>query len=428
MELLYGVVNARGELVSVTSTQREAVAEARYDSRGPVVVLTGGPDAGARRNAPFGDRAFDLTALPVVDFDDVMRLSVSDAYWGEVDGRSIQSFMPSATARSNKYPNKPARSASFFAGDLMTSNAKLDKDANKKIKEAYGLDIGREIETWGLNLSPSRRAWEYVDPPRRLRRAQVPTVCAGASKECIAGCLISTGSAREGGKDWEGRRASDLSVDELLQFGLKVKYTQALYHNPEGFIRLLVDSIERKVRWRRKQGIEVFIRLNVFSDIPWEVFCPGLFRHFAGVPFYDYTKVAGRRPPPNYHLTFSYSGFNKSLCREELARGTNVAVVFLNPEGIRQQPVPIDDFWGRPAISGDLYDARPLDEKVLRFVAPRARTAVITLYYKLPKSLAGPSIRASRLGKFVIGVHRDAETGEYLTAETANQTLIKIDE
>ena len=430
MELLYGIVNARGQLQGVSDDEAEAVDIARRKAPGkPVVTITSDTESDPPRpNPPFGARAFELTGLPVVNFRDVMSMSVTEAYWGEVGGRSIQSFMPQHTKRTNQYPGQPARSASHFAGDLMVSNQKLGKDARKEIAKAYGIRLRKDIETWGLNLSPAQRAWEYVQAPVLLRGRSLPTLCAGASRECIAGCLVGSGSNRQGGKDWEGRyRGSGLRVDELLQFGIKVKYTQALYHNPTGFLRLLVDAIERKVSNRAKAGKTVFIRLNVLSDLPWETFCPGLFEHFRRVQFYDYTKVAGRVTPPNYHLTFSFSGSNRSLCREELAAGRNVTVVFLNPEGMRQQPVPLTRFWNRTVLSGDLYDARPLDTRVLRIVDPSADTAVISLYYKLPGSVSGRSIQASELGSFVIDVYRDPETGEYLAPETPNQTLINID-
>lgn len=426
MELLYGVVNKRGQLVMASDDEDEALAIAKRQARGKQVIqMTSDTEDDPPRPNPnpsgMARKAFVKTGLPVVDIRDVLAMSVEEAYWGEVNGRSIQSFMPKHTQRSDYYPGRPDRSASYFAGGMLTANAKLSKDTQKEVYRTYGIRLRKVIETWGLNLSPAQRAWEYVNSPVRVRGA-LPTVCAGASKECIAGCLVGTGSNRQGGLDWEGRKfGKGLRIDELYQFGIKVKYTQALYHNPVGFLRLVVDAIERKVRARSRQGIAVYIRLNVLSDVPWEELCPGLFQHFRRVQFYDYTKVAGRITPPNYNLTFSFSGSNIPLCVSELESGTNVAVVFLNPKGMRKKPVPLRRFWDRPVLSGDKYDARPIDHRVLHRVDPDADTAVISLYYKLPGSVTG-SIRASELGSFVVDVYRDPETGLFLAAETPNQT------
>jgi len=94
------------------------------------------------------------------------------------------------------------------------------------------------------------------------------------------------------------------------------------------------------------------VRLNVYSDYVWEEICPALFKIFDGtqtfmgvrmlrVQFYDYTKIPGRWPaatrkeiakqfsikdpkssyrlPPNYHITFSFSGTKQSYAQSLFA-------------------------------------------------------------------------------------------------------------
>jgi hypothetical protein len=73
------------------------------------------------------------------------------------------------------------------------------------------------------------------------------------------------------------------------------------------------------------------VRLNVFSDLPWEMMAPGLFDDFRNVQFYDYTKVPGRVVPDNYDITFSYAGTKRnvdSMDHEIRDLGRRVAVVF----------------------------------------------------------------------------------------------------
>ena len=133
-----------------------------------------------------------------------------------------------------------------------------------------------------------------------------------------------------------------------------------------------------------------YVRLNVISDVPWELVAPWIFDRFPGTPygqdralqgFYDYTKIVGRQTPRNYDLTFSFSGTNYSRAAWELDRGRRVAVVFFFPEvqrefgkvltqsDLRKQTLVRgrermyrNATWlGRPVIDGDADDVRPRD-------------------------------------------------------------------
>jgi hypothetical protein len=142
---------------------------------------------------------------------------------------------------------------------------------------------------------------------------------------------------------------------------IKICRSVALLADPEAFLRLLVYAID-------KLDPKTFIRLNVLSDIPFELVAPWLFEMYSGNDcgldfssarrpmrrFYDYTKVFGRNPPGNYHLVHSFSGYNAALCKEVMANGGSVAVV-----GIRERPAR---FWNYQTVDGDAHDIRPIDK------------------------------------------------------------------
>lgn len=119
---------------------------------------------------------------------------------------------------------------------------------------------------------------------------------------------------------------------------IKLARTSWLIEEPEAFGRLLVAAVEHLAKLAQG-GAEFecarpYVRLNVLSDIPWEVVFPGLFDAFPAMQFYDYTKVPGRREagvPRNYDLTFSFSGSNQRHCQRELELGGKVATVFFPP-------------------------------------------------------------------------------------------------
>ena len=99
-------------------------------------------------------------------------------------------------------------------------------------------------------------------------------------------------------------------------------------------------------------------RLNVVSDVAFELEQPSLFARFPGVQFMDYTKdvrrVLNPARPRHYHLTFSHSERNERDCLRVLKTGGNVAMVFRKPPFPRL-------FWGYPVIDGDANDLRFLD-------------------------------------------------------------------
>jgi hypothetical protein len=269
------------------------------------------------------------------------------------------------------------------------------------------------------------------------------TFCAKSSPMCRATCLAYSGQ-------------NQVSDEAVLS---KHALTQAILREPRAFLRLLVESIRKRMsyfgRGERvslkdiealyegdpaaiaaevaladrydKIPLETWIRLNVYQDIPWELFFPDLFASMpargdkpGGWPgplrVYDYTKVTGRPFLPNYNLTFSFSGDNLDECLNELRRGRNVAAVFVRTAeekavserkqawadqplrqrhgkdlfyGITKHPF-LDPATGRPlpVLNGDLHDIRAYDRAVLDSIGWHG-PAVIGLDFKIPRIKVG---------------------------------------
>ena len=187
-------------------------------------------------------------------------------------------------------------------------------------------------------------------------------VCSHASEGCIQACLFSAG----------------MGVFSNVQ-DARIAKTKAFFANPKQFVEDLAKDIEAAQRKAQREGLELCVRLNGTSDLPWENLggqagvC--LMRRFPGVRFYDYTKNPARiraflagRMPENYSLTFSRSECNGETALELAKAGANVAVVFATG---KKDALP-EEWAGRPVVDGDLHDLRFLDGRG-RIVGLRAK-------------------------------------------------------
>ena len=212
-----------------------------------------------------------------------------------------------------EYSTRPCRGNHFHLLARGSSNPKMAKQADQ---------LG--ILSFALSLAP-------------YTASGAGNVCPLASPGCSAVCLNYVG------------RGQMSSIQRA-----RIQKTRFWFSDREGFLELLTRDLEKVQRLARRHRKLAAVRLNVFSDIPWERFLD--LDRFPGIQFYDYTKVAARlgRTPANYYLTFSRSENNEPAARQALARGFNVAVPFRDPPA---------RFMGHPVIDGDSHDYRFLDPR-----------------------------------------------------------------
>ena len=212
-----------------------------------------------------------------------------------------------------EYSTRPSRGFHFHLLARGSSNPKMAKQADQ---------LG--ILSFALSLAP-------------YTASGAGNVCPLASPGCSAVCLNYAG------------RGQMSSIQQA-----RIQKTRFWFSDRDGFLELLTRDLEKVQRLATRHGKLAAVRLNVFSDIPWERFLD--LDRFPEVQFYDYTKVSARlgRTPANYYLTFSLSEQNETAGRQALARGFNVAVPFRDP------PVR---FLGHRVIDGDTHDYRFLDPR-----------------------------------------------------------------
>ena len=145
----------------------------------------------------------------------------------------------------------------------------------------------------------------------------------------------------------------------------RIRRTKLLFENPRGFEYLLGEDIEQLIQQAEIKGLRPALRLNTFSDVPWEDVTPELFKRYPDVQFYDYTKTAARwlrslHPeagagwPRNYHLTYSWNEKSErelELVSAGIKAGGSVTIVLREN---RNLPALLLDL---PTADGDQHDA-----------------------------------------------------------------------
>lgn len=181
-------------------------------------------------------------------------------------------------------------------------------------------------------------------------------VCPKATAGCKAACLNTAG---RGGMFKKGETTNVIQQ-------ARIRKTKMFFENRALFMDMLLTEMRKACVYAESRGFTPAFRLNGTSDIAWEkircceltVFGMREFRNlmeaFPTVQFYDYTKIAGRTVPANYHLTFSLAESNEIDARRALNNGVNVAVVF------RHKVLPIK-FMDKEVINGDESDVRFAD-------------------------------------------------------------------
>lgn len=247
-----------------------------------------------------------------------------------------------------------------------------------------------------LMLSP---AWRSHIP---IGADKFRNVCPFASPGCRRACLNTAGQGGFGVA--VGRGIDPESIENRVQATRRAR-TEMFYRDRSGFFRLMIEDIERLVKFaaghmidhiekpgkrgqvtyfrpsrKSESGMKPCIRMNGTSDLTYEGFpimiggqrWPNIMTLFPRMQFYDYTKWPRRfNAPRNYYLNYSWSEFaahpaNRSdtvanRARDYLNHGMNVVAVF--------ERFP-EKFLGVPVIDGMTTD--------LRFLDPRPR--VVGLY------------------------------------------------
>ncbi len=225
------------------------------------------------------------------------------------------------------------------------------KSAAKMLsKDSDNMKLGKSAKagypSLGLALAPHKRSGEF-------------NVCRYATPVCSASCVAEAGTG----------------FYPKIQKARELK-TRFLAHDPAAFVTIVADEIDTHVR---KFG-KVAVRLNTFSDLPWETLVPDLFARWGDkVTFYDYTKwpAAARPEQAGYDLTRSATERTTNAEIVKMVRdGERVAVVL----NIKKKDM-VPTFEGVPAIDGDKTDARFAEPKgVVVVLRPKGRARTFGFY------------------------------------------------
>ena len=170
-------------------------------------------------------------------------------------------------------------------------------DTNTKLRKSNG----KGFLVFGLSLRPAKGSGYNV--------------CSMSGK-CEQACVL----------EFAGR-----SVTAPVR-AARDRKTKLYFEDRPQFMSMLVNDLTIAQRQADRKGLNCAVRLNVASDIPFEMNHPELFTQFDRITFYDYTKIYRRfdhQIPSNYHLTYSYSETtDPAIASKLLDSGHNVAVVF----------------------------------------------------------------------------------------------------
>lgn len=219
-----------------------------------------------------------------------------------------------------------------------------------------------------------------TDPDHNFKFAKTEAKVYGlslahASTSGVNGCRYSTPECRKGCVSYAGN-----GMYKKVQAARQRK-TLFLNSHPDAFLGLLEWELDRV--WSL-HGKDARVRLNTFSDLPWESIHPGLFLDLPKMKFYDYTKWPVRQVPQNYRLTFSASEKTKDQdVLDMLETGRNVAVVFAVG---RTKDLP-KTYLGHKVIDGDKSDDRYLDRRP-RIVGLRTKGIMRSQGGKMPRKVS----------------------------------------
>jgi hypothetical protein len=268
-----------------------------------------------RRQNPLGEKgpaqSWEAMGRLRVEWSEVERLTLEDAYRRLMDLRMPRVVRGSLSERKERvWPLTRRRSEGTVPIACWTSPkeaAEAFLRANVKLTKEHPSHRARATS---LSMLPAYQARHHLTG-RVSGVDETTNLCVGSNEECRASCLV-----------FDARNESDPHNTRI-----KVAKTASLFADPVAFCRMLYEACWLWMgRWGRRGAgrRQPFVRLNTYSDIPWELVFPELFTRLPDLMFYDYTKVPARPEmcadvqsnqgirvypwPGNYDLTFSVSG------------------------------------------------------------------------------------------------------------------------
>ena len=212
----------------------------------------------------------------------------------------------------------------------LLSNPMVNYKAKKNLK--------LKVHSWFLSLAPSDISGYNVCPmANKVTQGENHKLKSACSSVCVA-------------HNGNGRYP--------IVINARVRKTKLFFEDRNTFISLLIEDITEAIKESKKAGYIPTFRLNAYSDILWEnirVNGKNIFEMFPDITFYDYTKIANRKTPKNYHLTVSYFGNNIEY-KKAIDNNFNVAMVF-DTQNNPKLPLP-SEYNGMKVIDGDLTDLR----------------------------------------------------------------------
>lgn len=192
-------------------------------------------------------------------------------------------------------------------------------------------------------------------------------VCPWASDGCKAACVL----------EFAGRSSFHNIRDS------RAAKTRRFFEDRVNFVADLKSDLAFLVRKGKRLGLDVYVRLNVASDIAWEKEVPELFTEFPTIKFYDYTKGIHRllkgSLPANYQLTYSWNENSKPhQVAKVLDKGMNVTCVF----DTHYSHARIDELPESYELGGKSYGVVDGDESDLRHTDFDGKGVIVGLHGK----------------------------------------------
>jgi hypothetical protein len=275
--------------------------------------------------------------------------------------------------------NKAEQSPDGRTRVAFPSGRTLTGEQDKELNFMPLLSIGSDPKTIKGQKQGIMTGIMYLAPANAASKKI--TMCPFATEECKAACLYTAGMA-----------GVLHSINEA-----RIGRTTFWQTDPKGFLDQVEQEINKLIKKAEKAGMTPVVRLNGTSDVKWED--TGIMEKFPDIQFYDYTKYPPnlrKNLPPNYHLTYSYTGLpiSEKWSKQWADRGVNSAVVFRG--GLPKK------FMGRPVIDGDETDLRFMDPKgvIVGLKAKgKARTGVSSFVQDVNESMMADSEPQKGTGK-----------------------------